>query len=111
MERVLYPPLESDPGHALWKRDFTGAGALFGVLLPKLSDAALGAMIDNYRYFSIGASWGGYESLVLTSHPGRTVSRWDDSAHTLLRFSIGLEDPQDLIADLEEGFERLNKTR
>lgn len=109
--RVLYPPLESDPGHALWKRDFTGAGALFGLMLPKLPDKALAAMIDNYRYFSIGASWGGYESLVLTSHPSRSLAPWDDSAHTLLRFSIGLEDPQDLIADLEAGFDRLNKAR
>ena len=91
VSRVLYTPLESDPRHALWKRDFTGAGALFGVLLPKVPDSALAAMIDHYRYFSIGASWGGYESLVLTSHPGRSLCPWDDSSRTLLRFSIGLE--------------------
>lgn len=111
VERVLYPPLESDPGHALWKRDFTGAGALFGVLLPKVPGPALAAMIDKYRCFGIGASWGGYESLVLACHPGRTVSRWDDSAHTLLRFSIGLEDTGDLLEDLEDGFRRLNQAR
>jgi cystathionine beta-lyase len=105
--RVLYPPLESDPGHALWKRDCTGAGAVFGVLLTKMPDHRVADMIDRYRFFGVGASWGGFESLVLTSHPWRTVKPWDAGRHTLLRYSVGLEDPEDLLADLEEGFIRL----
>lgn len=109
VDRVLYPPLPDDSGHALWKRDFTGAGALFGVVLPKVTRQAVATMIDHYRLFRIGASWGGFESLVLTSHPdaSRTAAQWKPEAGTLLRYSIGLEDPEDLIADLADGFERL----
>lgn len=104
--RVLYPPLESDPGHALWQRDFTGAGSLFGLILKESNPHVVARMIDNYRLFSIGASWGGYESLVLTSHPVCTVNPWQEPG-TLLRFAIGLEDSDDLLQDLEDGFDRL----
>jgi cystathionine beta-lyase len=65
-------------------------------------------MVDNYRYFKIGASWGGFESLVIPADPAacRTAPPWDESGY-LLRYHIGLEDPQDLISDLADGFERL----
>ena len=106
--RVLYPALESDPGHALWKRDFTGAGALFGVEIEKTSEQAVADMVDRYRYFAIGASWGGFESLVTVNRPERSVRPWKGEG-TLLRFSIGLEDPEDLISDLAEGFVRLKQ--
>lgn len=110
--RVLYPPLESDPGHSLWKRDFTGAGALFSIVLPKTNTKAIAAMMNGYRMFRIGASWGGYDSLVEYCHPQRSALNrvepvWNADNCTLVRFAIGLEDPEDLKDDLEEGFSRL----
>ena len=107
--RVLYPPLPQDPGHALWKRDFTGACGLFGVVLAQPhAPSAVAAMIDGYDWFGIGASWGGFESLVIPTFPERlrTAVPWTAPGPTL-RYAIGLEDPTDLIADLEAGFERL----
>ncbi len=110
--RVLYPPLESDPGHRLWKRDFTGAGALFSIVLPKTKAKVIAAMMNGYRMFRIGASWGGYDSLVEHCHPQRSALNriepvWNADNCTLVRFAIGLEDPEDLKDDLEEGFSRL----
>ncbi len=109
---VLYPPLESDPGHELWKRDFTGGGSLFSIVLPKMDRKAVAAMLNGYKMFSIGASWGGYDSLVEHCHPQRTALRraapvWNDDNCTLVRYAVGLEDVDDLKADLEEGFSRL----
>jgi cysteine-S-conjugate beta-lyase len=110
VKRVLYPALAADPGHHLWKRDFTGASSLFGVLLQETSEEAVARMVDNYRYFKIGASWGGFESLVIPADPAacRTAQPWNESGF-LLRYHIGLEDPQDLISDLADGFKRLNQ--
>jgi cystathionine beta-lyase len=107
--RVLYPALESDPGHALWKRDMTGATSLFGVELKAVPEAAVKAMVNSLHYFGHGASWGGYESLVTYPKPERirTATKW--SSGPLLRLHIGLEDPADLIADLEAGFAELGK--
>ena len=110
---VLYPPLESDPGHELWKRDFAGAGALFSIVLEKTPRKAVAAMLDGYALFGIGASWGGFDSLVELCHPERTaVNRtgnvWHEGNSTIVRFAIGLEDVEDLRRDLELGFERLN---
>lgn len=110
---VLYPPLETHEDHAIWKRDFHGGGALFSIVLPKMSRKALSAMMDGYRFFGIGASWGGFDSLVELCHPQRTaVSRigkaWNEENCTLVRFAIGLEDINDLRKDLEDGFARLN---
>ncbi len=107
--RVLYPALESDPGHALWKRDFSGAASLFGVILKPFKWEAVGAMIDAYELFGIGSSWGGYESLAIRADLGnaRTATTWNPGG-PLVRLHIGLEDPDDLIADLERGFARLN---
>ncbi len=110
VEQVLHPGLASHPDHALWRRDFEGASGLFGVVLRSCSRPALTAMVDGYRHFGIGASWGGFESLVLVTHPERlrTAVPWKAAGRTL-RYHIGLEDPEDLIADLEAGFERLHR--
>ena len=110
--RVLYPALPSDPGHALWQRDFSGACSLFGVVLKPAADAAVVAMIDGLEYFGIGSSWGGYESLITFPRPGklRTATSWQAEG-PLIRIHVGLEDPADLIADLEQGFARLAAAR
>lgn len=107
--RVLYPALETDPGHRIWKRDFTGATGLFSVELKPCSDQQLAAMIDGYELFGLGYSWGGFESLAMPAdlRDGRQ-HRWQGGA--LLRFSIGLEDPDDLIRDLEAGLNRMAET-
>jgi cystathionine beta-lyase len=106
--RVLHPALPEDPGHALWRRDFTGASGLFGVVLNPYPKEAVAAMLDGLRLFGMGFSWGGYESLILPVKPEtcRTATRWD-APGPVLRLHAGLEDPADLIADLEQGFERL----
>jgi cystathionine beta-lyase len=106
--RVLYPALEDDPGHAIWKRDFDGAASLFGVVLKPVSEAAVRALIDALELFGIGSSWGGFESLVIRANPRkyRTATKFDPGG-PLLRFHVGLEDTDDLIADLERGFAEL----
>lgn len=107
--RVLHPGLPSDPGHALWKRDLNGACGLFGVLLkPGPSPAAVAAMLDGLDLFAMGFSWGGFESLILetTTSITRTASAWTHDGPSL-RLHVGLEDPADLIADLEAGFARM----
>lgn len=110
VHRVLYPALPDDPGHAIWKRDFAGAAGLFTVVFKPFGKSALAAMIDGLEHFGLGASFGGYESLVLPIDPGplRTATIWDEPGPAV-RFHIGLEDPDDLIEDLEKGFERLKK--
>src|SRR5579875_1373266 len=111
VSRVLYPALPEDPGHALWKRDFLGASGLFGVILKPAPQQAVHAMIDALELFGIGASWGGFESLIQPTNPARlrSATRWQAEGPSL-RLHIGLEDPQDLIADLERGFHALRKT-
>lgn len=108
VEQVLYPALPGAPGHELWKRDFLGACGLFSIILKPCSEAAVAAMVDGLQFFGLGASWGGFESLVLPMHPEdlRSATSWK-SAGPVLRFHIGLEDPQDLLHDLESGFDRL----
>jgi len=107
VERVLYPALPDDPGHALWRRDFRGATGVFGVALrPHLAAAALDALVDGTRLFGRGFSWGGFESLMIPSHAVRTATA-HPYAGRLLRISAGLEDADDLILDLQEGFGRL----
>jgi cystathionine beta-lyase len=103
--RVLHPALPGDPGHAIWSRDLSGASGLFGFTLKGVDEAARTRFIDSLSHFGIGFSWGGYESLVVPSDPAgiRTATRWTDP-DPLVRLSIGLEDPADLIADLERGF-------
>jgi cystathionine beta-lyase len=108
--RVLHPGLETDPGHAIWKRDFLGASGLFSVILKPASETAVHAFLDTLRLFGMGFSWGGYESLVIpfdcTEY--RTATPWAPGGPAL-RFHIGLEDVGDLISDLERGFAALAK--
>ncbi|MCY4479657.1 MAG: PLP-dependent transferase, partial [Rhodospirillales bacterium] len=112
VRRVLHPALEDDPGHALWKRDFSGASSLFGVILEPVPEPAVDAFLDSLALFGLGYSWGGYESLALPTYPWklRDATRWDP-AYPLLRIYAGLEDPDDLIADLDRGFERMAEAR
>lgn len=108
VSRVLHPALEDDPGHAIWKRDFTGSSGLFSVVLKPCSKDAIAAMLDDLALFGMGFSWGGFESLVVPFDPAayRTATRWDAEGPAL-RFHIGLEDVADLQADLDSGFARL----
>ena len=112
VERVMYPALATDSGHAIWRRDFTGASGLFGVVLAPASHEAVAAMLDGLELFGMGYSWGGYESLIVPTDPAeaRTATPWD-APGTCLRIHVGLEDPDDLIADLEAGFARLTAAR
>jgi cystathionine beta-lyase len=108
VQRVLYPALEDDPGHALWQRDFDGAASLFGVILRPAERPRVTAFVNALKLFGIGSSWGGYESLVTAPHPEkmRSATRWNPGGPTI-RLHIGLEDPEDLIADLEQALARL----
>jgi cystathionine beta-lyase len=108
--RVLHPALESDPGHAIWKRDFSGSSGLFSVILNPASNKALAAMLDGLGLFGMGYSWGGFESLVIPFDCAtyRTVTEWKPGGPAL-RFHIGLEDMDDLKRDLEAGFARLRE--
>jgi cystathionine beta-lyase len=102
---MLYPALPSDPGHNIWRRDMGGATGLFGVVLNGWSEQQAAKFVDSLRLFGIGASWGGYESLAIVAHPqsSRTATEWK-AAGPLLRLHIGLEEPGDLIADLDAAF-------
>ena len=103
--RVLHPALAGDAGHAIWSRDFAGTSGLFGFTLKGAGEGARTRFIDALTHFGIGFSWGGYESLIVPADPAgiRTATRWADP-DPLVRLSIGLEDPADLIADLARGF-------
>jgi cystathionine beta-lyase len=106
--RLLHPALPSHPGHAIWKRDFSGASGLFSMVLKPVPQKAYYAFLDCLELFGIGASWGGYESLAIPFDcvPLRTATRWQPGGPTV-RFHIGLEAVDDLIADLERGFAAL----
>jgi len=108
VDTVLYPALSNAPGHSLWKRDFTGACGLFSFVLKPTSKKAVAALLDGLELFSMGYSWGGFESLIVPFTPHRTATEWK-SEGPCLRLHIGLEHPDDLIADLEQGFERLKR--
>jgi cystathionine beta-lyase len=110
--RVLHPALAGDPGHQLWKRDMTGASGLFGFVLAGWSEAGAKRFIDGLRLFGIGASWGGYESLAILAR--LTRARTATAAQLegpLIRLHIGLEDPNDLIADLAQSFAAVAASR
>jgi cystathionine beta-lyase len=108
VKQVIHPALEDNPSHELWKRDFTGACGLFGFVLHQTDQTALAAMMDGLKMHGMGASWGGYESLLIPTDPGksRSATRWEVEGQCM-RIHVGLEDPEDLIADLEAGLERL----
>ncbi len=107
--KVLHPALESDPGHAIWKRDFTGASGLFSIVLKPAPQKSVDALLDTVKLFGMGYSWGGFESLVIPFDCAayRTATKWSPGGPTL-RLHIGLEDVEDLKADLECGFEAFN---
>ena len=106
--RALHPALEADPGHAIWKRDFSGASGLFSIVLKPKPQAAVDALLDTLKLFGMGYSWGGFESLVIPfdCKTYRTATEWNPGGPAL-RFQIGLEDVRDLQADLDRGFARL----
>ena len=108
VSRVLYPGLPGNPGHELWKRDFKGATGLLSIVLNDYPKNAVDAMIGGYTLFGLGASFGGYESLVLPVRVDalRTATQWEPEGPGV-RFHVGLEDTEDLIVDLKAGFERL----
>jgi cystathionine beta-lyase len=105
--KVLHPAFEDCPGHEHWQRDFTGAGGLFSVLFDaRYAEAQVDAFVDALTLFGIGFSWGGTHSLAVPYRIQAMRRNWPD-AGMLVRFNIGLEDPDDLIADLEQAFARL----
>jgi len=106
---VLYPALPGAHGHDLWQRDFNAASGLFGVVLRPVAYDRVAAMLDGMRLFGMGWSWGGFESLIIPTYPERlrSVTRWQAEG-PCLRLHIGLEDADDLIADLDQGFSRLS---
>ena len=108
--RVLHPGLESDPGHAIWKRDFTGASGLFSIVLKPVRQEAVDALLDTVTLFGMGYSWGGFESLIIPfdCEGYRTATKWSPGGPTL-RLHIGLENVEDLKADLDRGFAALKK--
>ncbi|WP_417277355.1 cystathionine beta-lyase [Castellaniella sp.] len=109
VEQVLYPALPGAPGHEIWKRDFTGASGLMGLVLKPCSPQALRDFVDSLELFHLGFSWGGFESMVMPQIdiPTRVASQWPYKG-PLVRLHIGLESPDDLIADLKTGFTRLS---
>jgi cystathionine beta-lyase len=108
VREVIYPALPGVRGHELWRRDFTGATGLFGVVLQPVAPERIAAMLDGMRLFKMGWSWGGFESLIIPIRPERerTATRWNPGGPGL-RLHVGLEDPADLIADLAAGLARL----
>jgi cystathionine beta-lyase len=105
---VLYPALADAPGHALFKRDFASASGLFSIVLKPVARERVNAMLNGLALFGMGWSWGGFESLIIPTYPERTraVTKWK-AAGPCLRLAVGLDDPHDLIADLENGFRAL----
>ena len=112
VQRVIHPALPEDPGHAIWKRDFKGSSGLFSVVLQEAPAPAVAALIDSLELFGLGASWGGYESLILPFNCAkyRTATRWAPGGPTI-RLSIGLEDLDDLKEDLLRGLAAFEKVR
>ena len=103
--RVMHPALERDPGHRIWKQDFTGACGLFSIVFKPTSEKSVHAFLNELALFGLGYSWGGFESLAILFDCSeyRTATKWAPGGPTV-RLHIGLEDPDDLIADLERGF-------
>lgn len=108
--RVMHPGLASDPGHEIWKRDFTGSSGLFSIELNPCSPESVSAFVDDLKLFGIGFGWGGFESLCIPFKTRRTASTWSARGPGL-RLHIGLEHPEDLMQDLDAGFKRLNAAR
>ena len=109
VKRVLHPALPDDPGHALWKRDFLGSSGLFGIELAAATPAQVTRFVEALECFAIGYSWGGYESLVVPANlrGARSVRPWQGGP--LIRLQVGLEDPGDLLADLDRALEAMKR--
>ena len=112
VERVNHPALPGSKGHEFWQRDFTGSSGLFSFVLKKrLNNDELASYLDNFTLFSMAYSWGGFESLILANQPEQIAALRPggdvDFSGTLIRLHIGLENVDDLIADLAAGFERI----
>ena len=112
VERVNHPALPGSKGHEFWQRDFTGSSGLFSFILKKrLNNDELASYLDNFTLFSMAYSWGGFESLILPNQPEQVAALRPggevDFSGTLIRLHIGLENVDDLIADLAAGFERI----
>jgi len=110
VKKILYPALENSADYEIWKKQFSGAASLFTIILDRrYSDDELSNLMDNFSIFGIGASWGGFESLVLDFDPRsiRTAVKWSDEC-SCVRFYIGLENQEDLLQDLIVGLDRLN---
>jgi len=107
--KVLHPALESDPGHAIWKRDFTGASGLFSIVLKHAPQKAVDALLDTVKLFGMGYSWGGFESLIIPFDCStyRSATKWAPDGPAL-RLHIGLENVEDLKADFARGFAAFN---
>lgn len=105
IERIYCPMLETHPTHDIWKRDFSGGNGLFSILLKPYSKESVHEFVNALELFPIGSSWGGYESLCQPQYLDncRTAVPWEEEG-ALLRFQVGFEDPQDLIADFEKAF-------
>ena len=107
--KVLHPALGGDPGHQIWKRDFTGASGLFSIILKPAPQEAVDAFLNTLKLFGMGYSWGGFESLAVpfdcTSY--RTATKWNPGGPTV-RLHIGLENVEDLKADLDRGLAAFN---
>lgn len=108
VKHILYPSLPDCPGHEFWKRDFTGASGLFSMILKTKSKEDLRIFVDRLAYFPLGYSWGGYESLIVPLHLDgeRSATKFAEEGQGL-RLHVGLENPDDLIADLAAGFDRM----
>jgi cystathionine beta-lyase len=105
---VRHPALPNDAGHTIWKRDFTGASGLFGIVLKPYAKASVDAFLDSLELFGMGFSWGGFESLIIPfALGGQRTATSDKEPGPMLRIHAGLEDPDDLIKDLERGFAKL----
>lgn len=112
VKTILHPAFPSCPGHEIWKRDFSGSTGLFSFILDKkYQKEAISNMVDNMEIFGIGASWGGFESLIMPIDPSpiRTASKWPHK-NTCIRIYVGLENAADIIKDLENGLDRLKKS-
>ncbi|MEP9206320.1 cystathionine beta-lyase [Enterobacter roggenkampii] len=112
VERVNHPALPGSKGHEFWQRDFTGSSGLFSFVLKKrLNNDELASYLDNFSLFSMAYSWGGFESLILANQPEQIAALRPggevEFSGTLIRLHIGLENVDDLIADLAAGFERI----
>ena len=112
VEKMLFPPLESDDGHAIWKRDFTGHGCLFSMILKPAHDHAIYAFFNSLKRFAIGASWGGVHSLA-AYYPAELQAKraFALTDQPIVRLSIGLEDPNELISDLQAGLRAYEESR